>query len=49
MTDKRTGNRTETHACDLISRQEAIDDFDGVKVDEENCTEHDSCVTDGSK
>ena len=21
MTDKRTGNRTETHACDLISRQ----------------------------
>ena len=25
MTDKRTGKRTETHACDSISRQAAID------------------------
>lgn len=26
---------------DTISRQAAIDDFDGVKVDEEYCTEYD--------
>lgn len=25
MTDKHTGKRTETHACDCISRQAAID------------------------
>ena len=32
---------------DLISRQEAIDAFDGVKVDEENCTEYDIGYNDG--
>ena len=32
---------------DLISRKEAIDAFDGVKVDEENCTEYDIGYNDG--
>ena len=32
---------------DLISRQQAIDAFDGVKVDEENCTEYDIGYNDG--
>ena len=32
---------------DLISRQAAIDAFDGVKVDEENCTEYDIGYNDG--
>ena len=32
---------------DLISRQAAIDDFNGVKVDEENCTEYDIGFNDG--
>ena len=32
---------------DLISRQAAIDSFDGVKVDEENCTEYDIGYNDG--
>ena len=32
---------------DLISRQVAIDAFDGVKVDEENCTEYDIGYNDG--
>lgn len=32
---------------DLISRQSAIDEFDGVKVDEENCTEYDIGFNDG--
>ena len=32
---------------DLISRAAAIDEFDGVKVDEENCTEYDIGYNDG--
>ena len=32
---------------DLISRKAAIDAFDGVKVDEENCTEYDIGYNDG--
>ena len=32
---------------DCISRQVAIDAFDGVKVDEENCTEYDIGYNDG--
>ena len=32
---------------DLISRQAAIDALDGVKVDEENCTEYDIGYNDG--
>ena len=32
---------------DLIARQAAIDAFDGVKVDEENCTEYDIGYNDG--
>ena len=32
---------------DTISRQEAIDALDGVKVDEENCTEYDIGYNDG--
>ena len=32
---------------DTISRQAAIDAFDGVKVDEENCTEYDIGYNDG--
>lgn len=32
---------------DLISRREAIDAFDGVKVDEECCTEYDFGYNDG--
>ena len=32
---------------DLIERQAAIDAFDGVKVDEENCTEYDIGYNDG--
>ena len=32
---------------DCISRQAAIDAFDGVKVDEENCTEYDIGYNDG--
>ena len=32
---------------DNISRQAAIDAFDGVKVDEENCTEYDIGYNDG--
>ena len=32
---------------DTISRQEAIEAFDGVKVDEENCTEYDIGYNDG--
>ena len=32
---------------DLISRQAAIDAFDGVKVDEGRCTEYDTGYNDG--
>ena len=32
---------------DMISRQVAINEFDGVKVDEENCTEYDIGYNDG--
>lgn len=32
---------------DLIDRQAAIDEFDGVKVDEENCNEYDIGFNDG--
>ena len=32
---------------DYISRKTAIDEFDGVKVDEENCTEYDIGYNDG--
>lgn len=32
---------------DSISRQVAIDDFDGIKVDEEYCTEYDIGFNDG--
>lgn len=32
---------------DLISRQEAINEFDGAKVDEEYCTEYDIGYNDG--
>ena len=32
---------------DVISRQVAIDALDGVKVDEENCTEYDIGYNDG--
>lgn len=32
---------------DLISRQTAIDEFAGIKVDEENCTEYDIGYNDG--
>ena len=35
------------NSSDTISRQEAIDAFDGVKVDEENCTEYDIGYNDG--
>ena len=35
------------NSSDTISRQAAIDAFDGVKVDEENCTEYDIGYNDG--
>lgn len=44
--EKQTDTPTNT-TTDLISRTDAIDAFDGVKVDEENCTEYDIGYNDG--
>ena len=45
---KRTAEAEQNVSdSDLISRKAAIDAFDGVKVDEENCTEYDIGYNDG--
>ena len=45
---KRTAEAAQNVSdSDLISRKAAIDAFDGVKVDEENCTEYDIGYNDG--
>ena len=47
-TAKRTAEEAKNVSdSDLISRKAAIDAFDGVKVDEENCTEYDIGYNDG--
>ena len=35
--EKRTEKRTETHACDLISRQAAIDAIEKMNIPEDMC------------
>ena len=44
---KALKNVPDTNVGETISRQAAIDAFDGVKVDEENCTEYDIGYNDG--